>query len=156
MLQDFRGRTVRPRRVGLPGWIWGKLIELYLSECRPALRRPIFAGVVFKPVRTPRGRPQLHAVQGNPIQLGKDEYFVLGDNSPSSLDSRFWQTQGPHLEGAGFQLGTVPASQMIGRAFFVYWPGFLPLWKGEPIFQVGPRSSGWNLLPNFGKIRWIY
>ena len=111
---------------------------------------------VYYTLRTPRGRPQLHAVQGNPIQLGKDEYFVLGDNSPSSLDSRFWQTQGPHLEGAGFQLGTVPASQMIGRAFFVYWPGFLPLWKGEPIFQVGPRSSGWNLLPNFGKIRWIY
>jgi predicted Zn finger-like uncharacterized protein len=43
-------------------------------------------------------------------ELGRDEYFVLGDNSPASSDSRRW----PH---AG-----VPARNMIGQAFFVFWP----------------------------------
>lgn len=35
-------------------------------------------------------------------------YFVLGDNSASSLDSRFW--------------GSVPRGNIIGRAAFCYWP----------------------------------
>lgn len=93
--------------------------------------------------------------QGHPIQLGPAEYFVLGDNSPNSLDGRFAfsgpgrDPLGPHLRGAAaagrFQLGTVPADQMIGRAFFVYWPGFLPL-----------TPQGPNLLPDLGHARWIH
>jgi hypothetical protein len=93
--------------------------------------------------------------QGHPIQLGPAEYFVLGDNSPNSLDGRFAfsgqgrDPLGPHLRDAAaaghFQLGTVPADQMIGRAFFVYWPGFLPL-----------TPQGPNLLPDLGHARWIH
>ncbi|MCC6758452.1 MAG: signal peptidase I [Candidatus Omnitrophica bacterium] len=35
-------------------------------------------------------------------------YFVLGDNSGSSSDSRFW--------------GFVPQNDVIGKAEFIYWP----------------------------------
>lgn len=35
-------------------------------------------------------------------------WLVLGDNSVSSLDGRFW--------------GTVPQKAVVGRAIFVYWP----------------------------------
>ncbi|MDD3117223.1 MAG: signal peptidase I, partial [Victivallaceae bacterium] len=35
-------------------------------------------------------------------------YFMLGDNSLFSSDSRVW--------------GLVPRSNMVGRAFFVFWP----------------------------------
>jgi signal peptidase I len=35
-------------------------------------------------------------------------YFVLGDNSTNSLDSRFW--------------GTLPRENIKGRIFFCFWP----------------------------------
>jgi hypothetical protein len=31
----------------------------------------------------------------------EDEYFMLGDNSPQSMDSRLWWTVGPHLKPRG-------------------------------------------------------
>lgn len=97
----------------------------------------------------PGGRPGT-ATQGHPITLKDDAYFVCGDNSPASHDSRAWSEQelGPHLRAAytdgKYDIGTVPADQMIGRAFFVYWPGFLPL-----------GNTGLNILPDLGRLRWI-
>jgi len=41
-------------------------------------------------------------------QLGPSDYFPLGDNTQNSRDGRYW--------------GTVPARNMIGPAFLVYWP----------------------------------
>jgi signal peptidase I len=38
----------------------------------------------------------------------KGDYYMMGDNRPDSLDSRFW--------------GPVPRSWMIGKAFLTYWP----------------------------------
>jgi signal peptidase I len=38
----------------------------------------------------------------------RGDYYMMGDNRPDSLDSRFW--------------GPVPRSWMIGEAFFTYWP----------------------------------
>jgi signal peptidase I len=37
-----------------------------------------------------------------------DNYFAMGDNSPHSLDSRYW--------------GGVPKQNLIGRGYFVFWP----------------------------------
>lgn len=42
------------------------------------------------------------------IELERDEYFACGDNQSSSLDSRYW--------------GAVPKKNLVGPAFFVYWP----------------------------------
>jgi signal peptidase I len=37
-----------------------------------------------------------------------NQYFVLGDNSTQSIDSRYF--------------GCVPAANIIGRAWLCYWP----------------------------------
>lgn len=42
------------------------------------------------------------------IKVPDDSYYVLGDNSASSRDSRYW--------------GFVPRKNVIGKAFFLYWP----------------------------------
>ncbi len=49
------------------------------------------------------------------ITIPRGDYYMMGDNRPDSLDSRFW--------------GPVPKAWIIGKAFFTYWPpdriGFL-------------------------------
>jgi signal peptidase I len=53
---------------------------------------------------------------GRPITLGPDEYFVLGDNTSESFDSRFWSS----LEGR--QAGAVPKKILCGRIVAIIWP----------------------------------
>jgi signal peptidase I len=41
-------------------------------------------------------------------RFNADEYFMLGDNSLASQDSRYW--------------GQVPQRLLLGKAIWVYWP----------------------------------
>ncbi len=42
------------------------------------------------------------------LTLSANQYFVMGDNRPVSLDSRAF--------------GTVPKDNIVGKAVFIYWP----------------------------------
>ncbi len=42
------------------------------------------------------------------IEIPPESYYVLGDNSANSQDSRYW--------------GFVPRENFKGKAFFIYWP----------------------------------
>lgn len=42
------------------------------------------------------------------MKVADDAYYVLGDNSISSRDSRYW--------------GFMPKKYLIGKAFLIYWP----------------------------------
>jgi len=69
----------------------------------------------------------------SPVQLAGDGYFVLGDNSPISEDSRTWP-QGPALSGG----------LLVGRPLLVHFPA------GEARFW-GRRFQ----VPDLAKIRYI-
>ncbi len=46
--------------------------------------------------------------EGKKIKIPEDNFFVLGDNSASSQDSRYW--------------GFVPRKNILGMALVIYWP----------------------------------
>ena len=48
------------------------------------------------------------AQEGQVFKVPADSYFVLGDNSAQSSDSRNW--------------GFVPKKYMVGKAFLIWWP----------------------------------
>lgn len=66
----------------------------------------VFSGIrVFRDLHfTPRGEYATH----EPLQLGPDQIFVLGDNSGDSRDGRDW--------------GPTPLEAVIGRPMAVIWP----------------------------------
>lgn len=88
----------------------------------------------------------------SPILLRDNEYFMLGDNTSASKDSRLWDKCGEHLRARGedFQLGVVPHDQLIGKAFFVYWP------SGYRVEWLPPIGTwAWAVIPDAGRMRWI-
>jgi signal peptidase I len=94
----------------------------------------VFRDVYYTCVMT--GMPRRPFGVESPYQLGPDEFFVLGDNSPVSNDSRFW-VGSPVVRGDLF----------LGKPFLVHLPGqVVPL-------QVFGRSVYW--VPDPREIRYI-
>lgn len=71
-----------------------------------------------------------------PVQLGDDEFFFLGDNSPVSLDSRGWKSP------------TVARHLIVGRPLVVH----LPSRPGELHFAGQARSIR---VPDFSRMRYV-
>jgi hypothetical protein len=79
------------------------------------------------------------------MDLGPDQFFVCGDNSPESLDARLWPAPDPWVAATIDRTeGVVPRDLMIGRAFFVYFPS-----------MIRGKQSGLPV-PDFGRLRWIW
>ncbi|HOK66151.1 MAG TPA: signal peptidase I [Anaerohalosphaeraceae bacterium] len=87
----------------------------------------------------------LRARRGRPFQLGPDEFFVCGDNTPNSYDSRQWATEGLGNNGKRYREGVVPRDFMMGKAFFIYW---------SDAFR--PREYMLPVIVNLERLRVIY
>jgi len=84
----------------------------------------------------------LRARAGSSFTVGKDEFFVCGDNSPYSLDCRVWAAEGIGNNGVKYREGIVPRDYLVGKAALVYWgDAFRPFENLLPI------------IPNIGRIR---
>jgi len=59
----------------------------------------------------------LSGTEENPAQLGTDEYFVLGDFSINSFDSRLWSGG-----NNGWPSYAVPKENIVGVVTQIYWP----------------------------------
>jgi signal peptidase I len=72
------------------------------------------------------------------FELGPDEFFMMGDNSPSSKDSRLWANtrRAEHRHA-------VPRSALVGKAFFIYWPHGVPFLNDGLGYPTGSDSI-WN------------
>jgi len=71
-----------------------------------------------------------------PFQLGPDEYFLLGDNSANSDDSRSWQ------------IPAVPERNFLGKPFLLHQPSRPGSWA------VGNRRVETAAI-DWGRIRWL-
>jgi signal peptidase I len=85
------------------------------------------------------------AIAPDPFVLGKDQYFMLGDNSPRSEDSRWWEQRGRGNNDKTYRKGIVPRDYLVGKALFVYWP------MGYRLFAWDP----FGIVPNVGQLRFV-
>ena len=107
----------------------------------------------------PNGFGQGRAAEDNPFPLGKDEFFVLGDNSPNSQDSRWWNRPGKANNGLSYREGIVPSDYLVGKALFIYWPsGFKFPWPESLrtfLFQNSRHSRLCRVMYWVVSLNWI-
>ena len=115
--------------------------DLPATTDRKAVSRPVWLGVqgVAATVRHFRlNRDIYYASAGRnaifePWPLGRDEYFMLGDNSANSEDSRYWSVPG------------VPESALMGRPLLLHQPSH---WASI--------SNGWDVQTiDWKRVHWI-
>jgi signal peptidase I len=97
------------------------------------------ATVAFRHVRLYRDvyyRPADRNAGAEPYQLGPDEYFLLGDNSANSDDSRSWQIPG------------VPERNFLGKPFLLHQPSRPTQW-GVGGRHMDSQGIDWD------RIRWL-
>jgi len=120
----------------------------YLNSEQPYPRQPVRMGArggsltvsnlrLFRDLhyRSNLPEPVLHAAS-KPYELGVDEFFVLGDNSMVSWDSRCWENP------------VVPRKNLVGRPLIVHLP------SRPGVFEINERELPVRI-PDLSRVRWV-
>lgn len=108
---------------------------------RVALDRDIF----YQPAPAATAQVTRGAHYNNFPTLSDAQFFMCGDNSPNSLDGRYWTqaSMNPWIrDKIDPTPGVVNRDLIVGRAFVVYFPA--------------PLDGGPVLSPDVGRVRWIW
>ncbi len=106
------------RLVGMPGeTITIRNGAVFANGTQPA--PPVDAGPLhyLAKMENWHGRNSLWGSADRPAALASDEYFVLGDFSAASNDSRLWEVGAP-----GHPSYAVPTDHIVGVVTHIYWP----------------------------------
>lgn len=113
--EGSRGKFYIKRLVGLSGdeiridpprvLVNGQILNDRPAFARIYSKRDGYTGYVLPDARA---RSRYFQTTSDRYRVPEGHFFVLGDNSPHSLDSRYW--------------GGAPMKDLVGRAVFVYWP----------------------------------
>jgi len=98
---------------------------------------------LFRDIHYISGHAKRAGARG-PFELEEDEFFVCGDNSPDSFDSRMWQNKGKGNNSVTYKEGVVPSDYLVGKAVFVYWAN-----ASRPFETLLP------IIPDLSQIRFI-
>lgn len=81
----------------------------------------------------------------NLAEMGPDQFYMLGDNSQASLDSRLWGNPHPlvaaQIDDSPF---IVHRDLLLGKAWVVYFPA-----------MYSATDGGMPIIPDFGRLRYI-
>ncbi len=136
--QPFGGRYYIKRLVGLPN------DELLIKDHKLYLKTAKDTEFRLLDEQDDPGFAHIHSCQGgyrgyahapgakylrcntDSFKVPEGQYFMLGDNSENSLDSRYW--------------GTVPRENLVGTALMVWWP-FSRRWGTVDRVKPLPQST---------------
>ncbi|QTN33224.1 signal peptidase I [Akkermansiaceae bacterium] len=99
------GTVYIKRLVGMPGETIRIEDGKVFADGQPLMEADGIPPFVY---RNPMGALPVAMKDGVDLVIGADEYFVLGDNTSNSLDSRYW--------------GGVPKSSVLGKVTMIYHP----------------------------------
>jgi signal peptidase I len=127
-----------------PGWFD---YEVVWDDHRP--RTPT---ELFDFLSDPTRFPSLSRVRSHEYEVGPDRFFMLGDNSPRSKDSRGWRTQDVEWDHTDRKPHEVPRQLLTGKAFYVYWPHGVPI---GPTLRLPFFDIRVPFRPHLERMKWI-
>jgi len=109
-------------------------LQLTARGCRVVVRDlKLYRDVYYTQFGTNGTQPP----HGHPLTLGPDQYFMLGDNSGNSQDSRKWPVPG------------VPEASFIGKPFLIHQP------LRPARVTVGGRERVFQTV-DWSRLRWLH
>ncbi len=134
------GVFAHPNRYRKPGVRWD-----FAGGPLTVHRAKVDRDIHYQAVPVVHGSPTRSAHYNNFPTLADDQFFMFGDNSPNSEDSRLWRADriDPWVRArVDATAGVVNRDLIVGKAFIVYFPA--------------PLDGGPLLAPDFGRVRWVW